>query len=109
MPIPAVISITTLPSRIGKIRPSLDSLLAGKVVPEKIFLLLPKFSRRENCAYKIPAFLKDKDYCRNIIEVIEVSSDSGPGTKVLGALNRLPDPCYLIAADDDVRYKPGFF
>ena len=108
MPIPPVISITTLPSRIGKIRPTLDSLLAGRVVPDKIFLPLPKLSRRENCAYEIPAFLKDKDYCRDIIEVIEVGSDSGPGTKVLGVLNRLSDPCYLIAADDDVRYKPGF-
>src|SRR5471030_1121332 len=108
MSIPVVISITTLPSRIGKMRPCLDSLLAGDVVPDKIFLPLPKFSRRENCAYEIPAFLKTPDFYGNIVEVVEVEQDWGPGTKVLGALNRILDRCYFIAADDDVSYKPRF-
>jgi hypothetical protein len=103
-----VISITTLPSRIGKLRPCLDSLLAGEVVPDKILLSLPKLSRRENCPYEIPPFLKPPDAFRGVVEVNQVEYDCGPGTKVLGALNRVPDPCYLIAADDDVSYKPRF-
>ena len=107
MSIPVVVSISTLPSRIGKLRPCLDSLLlGGDVKPDKILLPLPKFSKRENCTYEIPAFLKN--YHSSAIEVVEADQDYGPGTKVLGVLRRLPEPCYLIAADDDVSYKPHF-
>jgi hypothetical protein len=106
MSIPVVVSITTLPSRIGKLRPCLDSLLAGDARPDKILLPLPKFSKREGCAYEIPGFLKE--HYGGAVEVVEAEQDWGPGTKVLGALSRLPDPCYLVAADDDVRYRPDF-
>jgi hypothetical protein len=105
MAVPVIISITSLPSRIGKLRPCLDSLLAGDARPDKILLPLPKFSRRENCAYEIPGFLKDYGAA---VETVETEQDWGPGTKVLGALGRIPDPCYLIVADDDVRYRPRF-
>jgi hypothetical protein len=44
----------------------------------------------------------------NIIEVVRVDPDWGPGTKLLGALTALRHPSYLILADDDVRYKPQF-
>ena len=108
MSIPVIVSITTLPSRIGRMRPCLDSLLAGDVVPDKIFVPVPKFSRREKCAYEIPAFLKNMDVYGGVVEVIEVEDDWGPGTKVLGSLGKIPEPCYLIAADDDVSYKPHF-
>jgi len=106
MSIPVIVSITTLPSRIGLIQPCLDSLFAGDVVPDKILLPLPKFSKRENCAYNIPTFLKE--LYSPTVEIVEVEADWGPGTKVLGALKRLPEPCYLVAADDDVRYHPRF-
>ena len=105
MSLPVIMAITTLPSRIDKIRPCLDSLLAGEVVADKILIPLPRFSKREDCAYEIPGFLRD-DYAGRV-EIVE-AQDCGPGTKVLGALSRLPDPCYFIAADDDVRYRPQF-
>ena len=105
MPIPVVVSLTTLPSRIGKMQPCLDSLLAGEARPDKIFLSLPKISKRENCAYERPAFLNGYGAA---VEVIEAAHDFGPGTKVLGVLDRLPAACHLIAADDDVRYQPHF-
>jgi hypothetical protein len=106
MSIPVIVSITTLPSRIGKLRPCLDSLLAGDVRPDKILLPLPNISKRENCAYDIPAFLKSN--YGTAVEVVDAEQDYGPGTKVLGALSRLPEPCYFIAADDDVSYKARF-
>jgi len=105
MPLPVIVSITTLPSRIGAMRPCLDSLLAGEVVADKILIPLPRFSKRESSAYEIPNFLRD-DYAGRV-EIVE-AEDCGPGTKVLGALSRLAEPCYFIAADDDVRYKPRF-
>ena len=105
---PISIGITTLPSRILKIRPCLESLLAGSVVPDKIFLALPAFSRREKSPYSVPEFLRDHSFCRSIVEVVEADRDWGPGTKLLGALDFVPANSYLVLADDDVRYRPEF-
>lgn len=105
---PVVVSITTIPSRIAYVRPTLESLLAGEFVPSKILLVYPEFSIRENVKYEIPDFLTDPVFCRGIVEPALVSNDWGPGTKYLGALERIENPCYLIIADDDVRYRPQF-
>jgi hypothetical protein len=32
----------------------------------------------------------------------------GPGTKLLGVLDAIQQPCYLVLADDDIRYKRHF-
>ena len=36
------------------------------------------------------------------------SLDFGPGNKLLGALEAHPTDCYLVLADDDVRYRRDF-
>lgn len=105
---PLIVSISSLPSRIGLIRPCLESLLAGSLVPDKILLTLPLFSIREQSAYVLPDFLEDPGFRSGIIEVVRTDRDWGPGTKLLGALSVLQDPCLLVIADDDVRYKPAF-
>lgn len=103
-----VVSITTIPSRIGRVRPTLESLLEGELVPSRILLVHPEFSLRENVKYEIPAFLTDPSFCRGIVEPALVSTDWGPGTKYLGALEHIHEDCYLVIADDDVRYRPQF-
>lgn len=105
---PVVVSVTSLPSRIARIRPCLESLLSGSLVPDKILLPLPTWSDRERASYALPDFLKDNDFAGRIVEVVVASQDWGPGTKLLGALTSIPDCCHLIIADDDVRYKPKF-
>jgi hypothetical protein len=105
---PVIISITTLPSRIGKMRPCLESLLSGQVVPDKLLLALPAVSKRENSPYCIPDFLRDADFCGSRINIVNADRDWGPGTKLLGSLDALPIECYLVLADDDVRYRPDF-
>jgi hypothetical protein len=105
---PVVISLTTLPSRISKIRPCLESLLAGDVLPDKILLALPPTSIRENRRYSVPEFLKDRTFCGSIIEIVNADRDWGPGTKLLGSLAVIPQECYLVLADDDVRYRHDF-
>ena len=105
---PVVVSITTIPSRIAHIRPTLESLLAGELVPSRILLVHPEFSIRENVKYEIPDFLVDPAFTRGIVEPALVSTDWGPGTKYLGALEHIHDPCCLVIADDDVRYRPQF-
>ena len=105
---PVIVSITSLPSRLARIRPCLESLLGGSRVPDKILLALPPFSAREHAPYVLPDFLKDDEFCRQIVEVVSTDRDWGPGTKLLGVLDVIPQPCYLVLADDDVRYKPDF-
>lgn len=105
--LPVIVSIATLPSRIGQLRSTLDSLLNGELVPDKILVLRSDFSDREKSGYVIPDFLIDKEYCREIIE-LKVTRDLGPGTKVLGAMEYLEEDCYLVLADDDVAYHPRF-
>lgn len=106
-PLPVIVSIATLPSRIGQLRPTLDSLLNGELVPDRILVLRSEFSERENSGYVIPDFLYDETYCQGIIEV-KVTKDVGPGTKVLGAIDHLEKDCYLVLADDDVCYHARF-
>lgn len=105
--LPVIVSIATLPSRIGHLRPTLDSLMDGDLVPDKILVLRSNFSERENSGYIVPDFLNDQKYCRGIVQLI-ITDDWGPGTKVLGAVDHLKEDCYLVLADDDVIYHPKF-
>lgn len=89
-------------------RPVLESLLAGDMAPDKLLVAIPPTSVRENCAYSIPDFLKDRDFCGERIAVVQADRDWGPGTKLLGSLNAIPRESYLVLADDDVRYHPHF-
>ena len=107
-PLPVIVSIATLPSRIGDLRPTLESLLDGDLVPDRILVIVTERSERENCGYVIPDFLADECFTRGIIEVVVASRDWGPGTKLLGALEHITDKCYLILADDDVVYRRQF-
>jgi hypothetical protein len=105
---PIFLSITTLPSRIDRMRPTLESLLNGQLVPNKIYVSIPEFSIRESRTYKIPSFLNDKTFCGSIIETIRADEDWGPGTKLLGCAKLVPSDAYLIVADDDVKYRSNF-
>ena len=103
--LPLFVGITTLPSRIGHLRSTLDSLLAQSRLPDKILLCLPKWSHREQCAYGRPDWLADY---APMLEVVDCAHDWGPGTKLLGCLDHLVQPSCLIVADDDMRYRPAF-
>jgi hypothetical protein len=106
--LPIVVSIATIPSRIGHIRATLDSLLEGDLKPDQILVTHPEFCNWENSGYDIPAFLEDESYCRGIVKVALAARDWGPGTKLLGAIDHIPDECYLVLADDDVAYDRRF-
>ena len=97
--------MTTLPSRIERIRPTIESLLGGSHVPDKVLIALPSFSHREKRDYVVPAFF---DEFGPSVKVEHCGQDWGPGTKLLGSLDALPEKSYLVLADDDVIYKPSF-
>lgn len=103
-----ILSVTSLPSRIGRIKPTLESLLLGTKRPDKILVSLPYYSARERSGYLIPEFLKDRDFCADVVEVVRVNDDFGPGTKLLGSLPSIHEKSCVILVDDDVIYRPAF-
>lgn len=101
---PLYVGLTTLPSRIGRIRDTIESLLSQTLVPDKIFISIPDRSLRENRGYELPEWLQNPLSPR--VEVVHCSEDYGPGTKVLGCLPRISEPACLIVVDDDLKYSP---
>jgi hypothetical protein len=95
--------MTSLPSRVSLLRPTIESLRSGDLQPDRIILALPERSTREQCGYAVPPWLDELE-----VEVVRPAVDYGPGTKLLGVLPSLTEACYLVLADDDVRYSPTF-
>ena len=100
--------ITTLPRRIGLIRPCLESLLDGDRRPDRIVLTLPDRLLRESDGYNVPGFLTDSGWHGGLVEIVRPPRDCGPGSKLLGALATTAKPAVLILADDDVAYRRDF-
>jgi hypothetical protein len=105
--VPVFVGITTLPSRIGLMRPALESLLDGSMAPDKIFLSLPQRALRDSGPYIIPDYFSQPPFAGKV-EVVRTPEDYGPGTKLLGMLGKITQPCYVVLADDDVTYKKFF-
>ena len=95
------VSITTIPQRIKNLNKSVKSLLNQTRKPDKIFINIPfKYKRfSETIAdNQIPKF------DNNVVEITRCE-DYGPGTKLLGSLNKLQKDSLLILADDDHTYE----
>ena len=94
------ISISTIPERVKHLNKTVDSLLKQTKKPDRIFINIPNKYRRFSETIednKIPKFNSD------IVEVTRCE-DFGPGTKLLGSLNKLDKNSLLILADDDHEY-----
>tara|TARA_Y100000590_G_scaffold46694_2_gene49460 strand:+ start:786 stop:1517 length:732 start_codon:yes stop_codon:yes gene_type:complete len=95
------VSISTIPQRIKNIRESVESLLKQTRKPDKIFINIPfKYERFSETIddKQIPKF------DNNIVEITRCE-DCGPGTKLLGSLNKFEKNSLVILADDDHIYK----
>jgi len=92
-----VISLTTIPSRLSKIIPTIHSLL-DQTISVPIHLFLPRRAKCEpDVQYTIPKGL-DK-----LITIHVEDSDSGPSMKFLPAMKHLVNTT-IIVVDDDVIY-----
>lgn len=100
-----VVTMTTLPSRIGNIQPTIASLCNQTVLPEKILINIPEYSKREKTGYRIPDFLKENP----LVEINFTEEDLGPATKLLPALEKYWDnkDQLLMVVDDDEVYPKG--
>ncbi|HWK42736.1 MAG TPA: hypothetical protein VNR60_12505 [Croceibacterium sp.] len=101
---PVIVGMTTLPSRIGMIRPAIDSLLHNTRKPDRIILTVPRRPLRGNGTVSIPDFLSGPGY-RDSVTVNLIDEDCGPGSKLLGCLNYITSPSVIILADDDMDYR----
>ena len=95
------VSISTIPKRIKNLSKSVESLLNQTRKPDKIFINIPfKYERFSETIEdeQIPKF------DNNFVEITRCE-DCGPGTKLLGSLNKLEKNSLLILADDDNTYE----
>ncbi len=99
-----VVTLTTIPDRIGKIKVTLSSLLDQTYSPDVIYLAIPKISRITNEPYVIPDWLK----YHPIINILYCDKDYGPASKLIPALlaeRDNPDTKIIVVDDDRVYAK----
>ena len=95
------ISLSAIPQRIKNLNKTVQSLLEQTRKPDKIFVNIP---------YKYKRFsetIEDNQIPKFDSSIVEVTrcEDCGPGTKLLGSLNKLKKSSLLILADDDHTYE----
>ena len=95
------VSITTIPQRIKNLNKSVKSLLNQTRKPDKIFINIPFKYKRFSETIVDNQFPK---FDNNVVEITRCE-DYGPGTKLLGSLNKLQKDSLLILADDDHTYE----
>jgi hypothetical protein len=97
-----VVSFTSSPKRIEKIKPMIDSIMNQDILPDKIYIHLPKIFKRDNSVFgKIPNFITDNELIQ-----INYTQDIGPITKILPVLEFEKDPNTLVlSVDDDIYYE----
>jgi hypothetical protein len=96
-----IVCLTTLPSRLPYIEPTLKSLLYQTRSPLRIRLHIPDYSIREGCRYVIPPYLTHLSG----IEIV-ICKDHGPATKFIPAVQDLPAGQPILVVDDDRIYPP---
>ncbi len=99
-----IVSMTSLPSRIGKTDLTIKSLLWQKLPAKEIRIYLPKFSEREQLTYEIPTFLRNL----KCVQIIWVEKDWGPATKFIPALLEFDETQRILVVDDDNCYPPTY-
>lgn len=94
-----IVCMTTLPSRIAALGPTLSSLLAQTVAPARIRLHVPTHSTRERRDYDVPAWLPRL----STVQLVR-TPDFGPATKLLPAIADSAPDQRLLVVDDDKLY-----
>uniref|UniRef100_A0A6C0B8K3 Glycosyl transferase 64 domain-containing protein n=1 Tax=viral metagenome TaxID=1070528 RepID=A0A6C0B8K3_9ZZZZ len=99
-----VISLTTSPKRISKIKPTLDRIMEQTILPSAIVLNLPHVFKRTGDKFdKLPDFITS-----NKLIQINKCEDIGPATKILPTRRLFDDPeTIIISIDDDILYHKG--
>ncbi|SVE12721.1 uncharacterized protein METZ01_LOCUS465575, partial [marine metagenome] len=95
------VSLSTIPQRLKNLNKSVESLLKQTQKPDKIFINIPfKYKRFSET-------IEDSQIPKFNTSDVEVTrcEDCGPGTKLLGSLNKFKKNSLVILADDDHTYE----
>ena len=95
------VSLSAIPHRIKYLNKTIDSLLKQSKKPDKIFINIPYKYRR------FSEIIEDDQVPKFNNSMIEITrcDDYGPGTKLLGSLNKLKKDSLIILVDDDNIYE----
>src|SRR6266481_387641 len=77
-----IVSLSTVPERIGNLGPTIRSLLRQTRPPDEIVLAIPDFSIREQRSYVVPKYISRLPRLR----ILRCSQDWGPATKFIPAV-----------------------
>ena len=95
------VSLSTIPQRLKNLNESVKSLLKKTRRPDKIFVNIPfKYKRFSET-------IEDNQIPKFDSSVVEITrcEDCGPGTKLLGSLDKFEKNSLVILADDDHIYE----
>lgn len=95
-----IVSLTSFPAAISYVVPTVKSLLAGSVLPDKIVLYLTMSQFEEG---KIPENLKELADNNPIFEIRNYDSEIRSYRKLIPALKDFSD-AVIVTVDDDVNY-----
>jgi hypothetical protein len=107
-----IVSFTTSPSRLLRVRPVIESLLNQDYEISGIEINLPKKYKNAE-TYVLPYFLElieGSNICKQYpkVKIYWLENDLGPATKIIPTILRYignPDPnLYLVSVDDDNKY-----
>jgi len=95
------VSLSTIPQRLKNLNESVKSLLKQTRRPDKIFVNIPfKYKRFSET-------IEDNQIPKFDSSIVEITrcEDCGPGTKLLGSLDKLEKNSLIILFDDDHVYE----
>ena len=99
-----VVCLTTSPKRLPKIEVVLNNMLKQTLVPDAIYVFIPKVFKRTGETYD--QVIIDKYYKLSpLVKCTIIEEDLGPITKILPVINYEKDPQTIaVSIDDDILY-----
>lgn len=104
---PVLITLSTIPSRMGAIEPCLRSLLSQAYPDFRVVLNLPETCLRTGEAYVLPPWLLELRDSEPRFNIVRVDEDYGPITKLVPALQAGWESLVAVCDDDHV-YGPDW-
>ena len=99
-----VVTLATIPSRISRIAPVLESLKGQTLKPDQIYVCICEICRRDQSTYDVPDWLANDE----AVDLIVSKTDYGPANKLLVMLAHETDPdTRIVIVDDDFEYSPN--
>lgn len=99
-----IVSFSTMPDRIERLQPMLESLLNQTRPPDEIVLTIPKFSVRQKRGYRVPGYLAKVPRFR----LLYADTDWGPATKFIPVIQEEraagQNDTLIMVVDDDRVY-----